>query len=126
MTLLARGPEPSGLSEPLRLAVLSVDPTVPLFNVATMEERHRSSLATARFNTLLLTLLGLMGLTLAAIGIYGVLAYFVGRRGHEIALRMALGAPRRSVMLLVMAEALPRGTGPRSARRAGGRAPPRQ
>jgi putative ABC transport system permease protein len=92
--------------EPLRHAIAEIDPELPLFDVRTMNERLSSTLATARFNTLLLSSLGAIGLLLAASGIYGVIAYFVNQRTQEIGLRIALGASSSSVVRLILGQAL--------------------
>lgn len=97
--------DPGTLAVPLRTAVSGIAPGVPLFNVRTMEQRLGESLATAKFNTLLLALLGAIGVVLAGVGIYGVIAYFVTRRTQEIGVRMALGATRRDVVVMVVRQA---------------------
>lgn len=90
----------------MRAALKRIDPLLPLWDLQAMDEVLSQSTATRRFNTMLLTLLGLTGLILAAIGIYGVIAFFVSQRTHEIGVRVALGATTANVVGLVMRQAL--------------------
>jgi ABC-type antimicrobial peptide transport system permease subunit len=107
MTLLVRTTgDPKGALLAARAQVRSMDANLPLVEAKTLTEHVAGSLLPQRIGATLLGIFGLLGLTLAAGGIYGTVAYSVAQRSREIGIRVALGAQRRHVFRLIVSQAL--------------------
>jgi putative ABC transport system permease protein len=103
MTLIVRASsDPASLAAAVRGKVQEVDRNQPVYDVATMEERFSRAVAPQRFNALVLGIFAGLAVILAGVGVYGVMAYSVTRRTHEIGIRRALGAQQQDVMRLVL------------------------
>jgi predicted permease len=98
--------DPANLSGALRQVVREVDSAVPVYRMRTLDQQVDKSLLTERLLASLSTVFGCLATLLAAVGLYGVMAYMVNRRTREIGIRMALGASGGSVIWLVMREVL--------------------
>jgi predicted permease len=103
MSIALRTSLPASLLESqIRREVQSVDPGLPLFNVRSMREVMDDSLAPRRFSSALVGAFAAVALLLASLGIYGLLAYMVGQKSHEIGIRVALGAQPSDILKLIL------------------------
>lgn len=104
--MLRTSQDPQALISAVRQRLHELDPDQPIMRIATMDARIADSLKPRRFNTALMSLFAALALTLAVIGLYGVLAYTVVQRRHEIGIRLALGAQPGDIVALVMKQGL--------------------
>ena len=104
--MLRTAQDPATLISAVRQRLRELDPDQPIMRIATVDARIADSLKPQRFNTTLMSLFAALALTLAVIGLYGVLAYTVVQRTHEIGIRLALGAQSGNIIAMVMKQGL--------------------
>jgi predicted permease len=112
VVMASAGRDVTALALPMQKVIAGMDPDLAVSDVLTMDERIGKSTESAMFDAVLVLLFAVMGLVLAAVGLYGLLSYLVTERTNEIGIRMALGAPRGEVMRIMFLDGLrPTGLG---------------
>jgi ABC-type antimicrobial peptide transport system permease subunit len=107
MRFVVRGPgDMTPIAARIRSEVHALDPQLPIASVDPLDSLFSNAVARPRFYTTLLTLFAGVALTLAVIGIFGVMSYLVAQRAHEISIRMALGADRTAVVGMIVGRAM--------------------
>jgi predicted permease len=97
---------PAALAKPVRGQVYALDPAMAIYNVETMEEHVRAAYVLPRLAAILFGVFGVIGIVLAAMGLYGLMSFAVSRRTREIGIRMAMGAHRGAVLRMVLRRAM--------------------
>lgn len=103
--VLRTSADPANSTSALRRALADIDATIPMDQVETMSEIVRGSVAASRFRTSIVSMFALLALSVACIGLYGVMSYTISQRTREIGIRMAIGATRGAVLRSVLARA---------------------
>jgi predicted permease len=98
--------DPAAVAGAMVRKIQELDPTIAVFDVRTMEDRMRDSLARQRFSTLMLGAFAVFALVLAVVGVYGVMSHLVTQATHDIGVRMALGAERSRILLMVLRQGM--------------------
>jgi len=98
--------DPAKMAETIAGQIHAIDPEIPVYDAATMDQRLKDSLARQRFSMTMLAAFAIFAMVLAAVGLYGVMAYLVEQGTGEIAIRMALGAQRSSVLAMILRQGM--------------------
>jgi predicted permease len=98
--------DPATVASSIVRKIHEIDPTVPVFDVRTMEDRMSGSMARQRFSTIMLGAFAVFALILAVVGVYGVMSNLVTQGAHDIGVRMALGAQRSGIVMMVVRQGL--------------------